>query len=555
MKNQEKIYVIGHKNPDTDSISSSIAYTDIKNRTDPSARYLSRRAGQINEETQFVLNYFHMDPPPYLGNIGTQVKDMDFHRVPRADATMSLKTVWELMQDNQIVTLPIVDEEEGMEGIVTISDIARTFMDTKDCYLLSRAKTKYHRIVETLNGIILEGDENAYFEDGKVFVGTADPDIMRDYVEEHDMVILGNREQAQYLAIEQNVSCIISAMGIEVSDEVRALAREKGIVVIMCPYDAFTIAHLINQSIPVGFIMKKDNIISFSTEDYTDDIQEIMVKTRHNAFPVINKKGKVVGTISRRNFLDMKHKKVILVDHNEKDQAVDNIESAEILEIMDHHKLGSLQTIKPINFRNEPVGCTATILYRVYEEHRLDIPPRIAGLLCAAILSDTLMFRSPTCTQLDKIAASALAFIANIRIEDFARQMFRAGSNLSNKTSEEIFYQDYKKFIAEGNLVFGVGQISSMEQEELDSIRERLNSYIEEEVGRNSVQIIYFMLTNILEESTKLIYFGEGSEELARKAFDIEPEDGAFLLKGVVSRKKQVIPALMQASQATNTDY
>ena len=557
MKTQEKekIYVIGHKNPDTDSISSAIAYAEFKNKTDSSHRYIARRAGQINEETQFVLKHFHIDAPGYMGNIGTQVRDMDITLTPEADGSMSLKNVWDLMSQERIVTLPIVKKDGTLDGIVTISDIAKTYMETRDSYILSKAKTQYQRIVQTLDGVILVGDGSRYFDKGKVLVATADPALMKEYVEEDDMVILGNREEDYILAVEQNVSCIIAGMGWEVSDHVRELARKKDIVVIMCPYDAFTIAHLINQSIPVSYIMKKDNIIGFNTEDYTDDIQSIMVKSRHSAFPVMNKKGKVLGTISRRNFLDMKQKKVILVDHNEKGQAVDNIEEAEIIEIIDHHKIGALNTLKPILFRNVPVGCTATILYMTYTDYRLEIPPKIAGLLCAAIISDTLLFRSPTCTQHDKVAASSLSLIAGINLEDFARKMFRAGSNLQNKSSEEIFYQDYKKFMAEGDLVFGVGQISSMDPEELDMIRERLSTYIEGELGHNGVEIIYFMLTSILDESTSLLYYGEKSKELAMTAFGIEPENDVFKLPGVMSRKKQLIPALMSAAQTMETDY
>ena len=248
----------------------------------------------------------------------------------------------------------------------------------------------------TLDGEIVEGNGHGYFTKGKILIGTADPEMMKKYIEENDMVILGNREEDQLKAIEMNVSCIIVGMNIQVSEKVIQKAHDRQIVIITSPYDTYTIARMINQSIPVNYVMKKDNLVTFSTEDFTDDIQDVMIKHRHRAFPVINKRGKCVGTISRRNFLDMHKKQVILVDHNEKDQAVDNIEKAEILEIIDHHKLGSLETMKPINFRNEPVGCTATILYRIYDEQRLEIPPKIAGLLCAAIISDTLMFRSPT---------------------------------------------------------------------------------------------------------------------------------------------------------------
>ena len=515
MKNQ-KVFVMGHKNPDTDSICSAIAYADIKNRTTQTKRYIPRRAGQINEETQYVLNRFGVQPPAYLGNIGTQVKDMDIRPKPDADRTMSLKNAWDMMQNKGIVTLPICNSEDELEGIVTIGDIADVYMDTKDSYLLANARTQYNKIKDTLDGEIVEGNGHGYFTRGKILIGTADPEMMKDYIEENDMVILGNRKEDQLKAIELNVSCIIVGMNIQVCEEVIQKAHERQIIIITSPYDTYTIARMINQSIPVNYVMKKDNLVTFSTEDFTEDIQ---------------------------------------VDHNEKDQAVDNIEKAEILEIIDHHKLGSLETMKPINFRNEPVGCTATILYRIYDEQRLEIPPKIAGLLCAAIISDTLMFRSPTCTQQDKIAASALALIADIRIEDFAREMFKAGSNLKDKAPEEIFYQDYKKFIAEGNVAFGVGQISSMDKEELEEIKERLKPFMVSECGRHGISRVYFMLTNIMDESSDVIYYGEGSEEMGRIAFKQEPEDGSFQLKGVVSRKKQLIPAMMEAAQIMANDF
>ena len=555
MRNQEKIFVIGHKNPDTDSICSAIAYADIKNRTSQKVKYVAKRAGQINEETEYVLNRFGMQPPGYLSNIGTQVKDMDIRMSPDADKSMSLKNAWDLMMEKSIVSLPIRDKEGQLEGLITIGDIAKTYMDTTDSYLLSRAKTQYKRIAETIEGIVVEGNEHGYFAKGKVLVGTANPQMLKTYIEEDDLIIMGDREEDHLEAIEQNVSCIIVGMGIEVTEKVIKLAHEKEIIIIMSPYDTFTIARLINQSIPVRYIMKTENLVTFNTEDFTDDIQNEMIKHRHRAFPVINKKGKCIGTISRRNFLDMHKKKVALVDHNEKDQAVDNIEKAEIVEIIDHHKLGSLETMTPISFRNQPVGCTATILYEMYGEQKLEISPTIAGLLCAAIISDTLMFRSPTCTLSDKMAAGALALIAGIDIEKFAREMFKAGSNLKDKAPEEIFFQDYKKFIAEGDISFGVGQISSMDSDELAEIKERLIPFMVSECGRHGVTRVYFMLTNIIEESTELLYYGEGSEEMAKTAFHMDPVDGAFDLKGVVSRKKQLIPALMEAAQAGQNDY
>ena len=548
-KKAGKIYVVGHKNPDTDSICSAIAYADIKNRTSQKVKYIPKRAGQINEETEYVLNRFGMQPPGYLSNIGTQIKDMDIRMSPEADKSMSLKNAWDLMMEKSIVSLPIRDREGQLEGLITIGDIAKTYMDTTDSYLLSRAKTQYRRIAETIAGTVVEGNEHGYFTKGKVLVGTANPEMLKAYIEPDDLIIMGDREEDHLQAIAQNVSCIIVGMGIEVSEKVIKLAHEREIVIIMSPYDTFTIARLINQSIPVRYIMKTDNLVTFNTEDFTDDIQNEMIKHRHRAFPVINKKGKCIGTISRRNFLDMHRKKVALVDHNEKDQAVDNIDKAEIVEIIDHHKLGSLETMVPISFRNQPVGCTATILYEMYGEQKLEISPSIAGLLCAAIISDTLMFRSPTCTLSDKMAAGALALIAGINIEQFAKEMFKAGSNLKDKSPEEIFYQDFKKFIM-GDVTFGVGQITSLDAGELESIKEQLLPQMESECGKHGIEMVFFMLTNIIEESTELLYYGSGAKEVIEKAFeDLPVNEVSCELKGVVSRKKQLIPAFMMALQ------
>ena len=555
MKRQDKIYIIGHKNPDTDSICSAIAYADIKNRTTQGKKYIPKRAGQLNEETEYVLNRFGVQPPGYVSNIGTQVKDMEIQTNPEAEKSITLKNAWDLMQKQGIMTLPVCNEKGVLEGLITITDIAQTYMDTQDSYLLSNARTQYRRIAETIDGVVIEGNEHGYFVKGKVLVCTARPDMMRDYIEEDDMLIVGDREEDHLAAIEENVSCIIVGMGIEVSENVKNLAHEKDIVIIMSPFDTFTIARLINQSIPVRYIMKTDNLVTFNTEDFTDDIQDIIAKKKHHAFPVIDSNGKCIGTISRRNFLDMRRKKVILVDHNEKDQAVDNIEKAEILEIIDHHKLGSLETRTPISFRNEPVGCTATILYEIYGDQKLEIPVKIAGLLCSAIISDTLMFRSPTCTLRDKMAAGALALIAGIDIEKHAKDMFKAGSNLKDKAPEEIFYQDYKKFTAEGDISFGVGQISSMDADELIMIKEKLLPFLVNECGKHDISKVYFMLTNIIDETTELIYYGEGSEEMAGIAFNKQAENGSFILPGIVSHKKQLIPAMMDAASRMESDF
>ena len=548
MKSNSRVYVIGHKNPDTDSICSAIAYADIKNRTDKTKTYVARRAGQINEETEYVLKRFGVRAPGYLPNAGTQVKEIEIHEVPSVPGTISVKKAYSMMKNNNVVTLPITSPDNDLQGVITVSDIAESYMDSYDSHVMSLARTQYRSIADTLDGSVIVGNEHGYFIRGKVVVGAFHPDTMENYIEKDDLVILGNRAEDQLCAIEANASCLIVCLGAKVGKTIQKLAEERNQVIISTPYDSFTVARLIHQSIPIKYFMKKDNLVIFRSDDFTDKIKDIMTKTRYRAFPVVNTRGKYIGTVSRRNFMSIKKKQLILVDHNERSQAVDNIEEAEILEILDHHRIGSLETFQPIMFRNQPVGCTATIMYEIYAEKYLEIPENIAGLLCAAILSDTLMFRSPTCTERDKEAAQELAKIAKIEIESFANKMFRAGSNLSSKTPEEIFYQDYKKFIVD-DLAFGVGQISFMSEEELQTVKDRLMPYMEKECGKHGIKMVFFMLTNIIKESTELLCYGEGSDGLVYEAFGEKVEDSSCRLEGVVSRKKQLIPKFMNALQ------
>ena len=549
MKSNSRVYVIGHKNPDTDSICSAIAYADIKNKTDKTKTYVARRAGQINEETEYVLKRFGVRAPGYLPNAGTQVKEIEIHEVPSVPGTISVKKAYSMMKNNNVVTLPITSPDNDLQGVITVSDIAESYMDSYDSHVMSLARTQYRSIADTLDGSVIVGNEHGYFIEGKVVVGAFHPDTMENYIDKNDLVILGNRAEDQLCAIEMDASCIIVGLGAKVTKTIQKFAEEKCCVIISSPHDTYTIARLINQSIPVKYLMRRSNLITFSTEDFLDDIKEVMKNQRHRDFPILNKKGKYVGTISRRNLIGNAGKKLILVDHNEESQAVDNVKEAEILEIIDHHRLGSLETMAPVMFRNEPVGCTGTIMYQIYQEKGLDIAPNIAGLLCAAIISDTLMFRSPTCTMLDKAAAEALAGIAEISIPEFASEMFRAGSNLKDKSPEEIFYQDFKKFIM-GDVTFGVGQITSLDAGELESIKEQLLPQMESECGKHGIEMVFFMLTNIIEESTELLYYGSEAKEVIEKAFeDLPVNEVSCELKGVVSRKKQLIPAFMMALQ------
>ena len=550
--NKRTVCVIGHKNPDTDSICSAISYAYLKNQIDPERNYVPCRAGHPNMETQYVLDFFGVESPLFLQNIGTRVKDMEIREVPGASSDISIRKAWMLMKNQNVFTLPITDEEDNLKGLITINDIAESYMEEYDSAIVSAARTSYRNILETLDAKMVVGDENGYFDQGKVIIAAANPDVMENYIDEHDMVILGNRYEGQLCAIEMNAGCIIVCLGAPVSKTIQHMAKDHGCTVIVTPLDTYSVARLINQSMPVDYFMKKDNLVTFLKTDYTEEIKDVMSKKRYRDFPVLDKRGKYVGMISRRNLLGVRKRAIILVDHNEVSQAVDNVESAEILEILDHHRLGSLETINPVYFRNQPVGCTATIIYQLYHEKGVEIPRHIAGLLCSAILSDTLMFRSPTCTEIDKAAARDLAQIAGIVCEEHAKNMFTAGSDLKNKTEEEIFYQDFKKFTFSDKRL-GIGQITSMSQTELDELKVRLSPYLLKMMEGHELDMIIFMLTNIIDESTQLLCYGEHVDALVEDAFPgTKVQDHAAHVTAVVSRKKQVVPALMAAMNRSN---
>lgn len=539
------VYIIGHKNPDTDSICSALAYAYLKNTVEGGG-YIAARAGQLNQETQYVMNYFQVEAPVYVADVMTQVKDIEIRKTEGVEGNLSLKQAWNLMRRNTVQTLAIL-EERKIAGLITIGDIATSYMDVYDSKILSQANTQYQNIVNTLDGTILVGNIEDYYNKGKVLIAAANPDLMEDYIEEGDLVILGNRYESQLCAIEMRAGCIIVCEGAKVSMTIKKLATENNCVVISTPHDTFTAARLINQSMPIRYFMKSENLTIFNVNEKTEDIKEIMGQKRYRDFPIVDKNDNYVGMISRRNLLNLKRKKVILVDHNEESQAVDGIDHAEILEIIDHHRLGALETMSPIFFRNQPLGCTATIMYQMYQEQGVEIPKKIAGLLCSAIISDTLMFRSPTCTAVDKAAAETLARIAEIDIEDLAIDMFSAGSNLGSRTADEIFYQDFKRFTV-GDVQFGVGQINSMNAIELAEIRGKLAPYLSTALRDTGLNMVFFMLTNIIKESTELLCEGPNADSLVREAFQL-PEDTNYELKGLVSRKKQLIPTLVGAIQ------
>ncbi len=393
-----------------------------------------------------------------------------------------------------------------------------------------------------------------------MLIAAANPEMMSYYIAKHDIVILGNRAENQLSALDNGADCIIICEGANVSPTIKSLAEQSGMLIMVTSYDAYTAARLINQSMPISYFMKSEGLVTFEEEDYIDDIRDVMASKRHRDFPILSKDGHYLGLISRRNLLGNHGKQVILVDHNEPGQAVEGVESADILEIIDHHRLGTIQTLGPVYFRNQPLGCTSTIIYQMYQENGIEIDRQTAGLLMSAIVSDTLLFRSPTCTAADEAAGRALAGIAGVDIEKYAVEMFSAGSNLKGKSDREIFYQDFKHFTA-GKINFGVSQVTSLNAKELKDLTPRLLNYAHEAMKAEKLDMSFVMLTNILTQSTTLLSVGSGSGQLVENAFatQIEKMEGrdtdnsdaqdagdsfCVQLPGVVSRKKQLIPPL-----------
>ena len=518
MLKEKKVFVIGHKNPDTDSICSAIAYAALKNKTDDGV-FVPKRAGEVNNETKYVLDFFDVETPEFIGHVGTQVKDVEIKPTPSLNEGISLKNAWNKMRDLRESTMPIVNDGV-LEGIISVKDIATANMDIYETRILAISHTKYTNVLDAIDGTMIVGDSEEEITKGKILIGAANPDLLENYVEDGDMLLTGNRFENQLCGIEMKAGCIVVCTGAPISKTIQKLAKENNCKIISTPHDTLMVARLISQSAPVRYFMKKDHLITFSREDFISDIRDTLAKIRHRDFPVLDRDGKYCGMLSRRSLLNMDNKKIILVDHNEKGQAVDGIDEAEILEIIDHHRLGSMETALPVFFRNQPVGCTGTIIYDLYQENNVEVDKKIAGLLCSAIISDTLMFRSPTCTPKDKKAAEELAKIAGIEIQEHAEKMFRAGSSLADKTPEEIFYQDFKKFSG-NDKNFGAGQISSMDKTELEQLRPKIAAYMEGAVKEG--EMLFFLLTNILTESSDLVFAGEGAKELVETAFG-EPQ-------------------------------
>ena len=547
-KAAHKVVVIGHRNPDTDSICSAIAYAELKNKTSDLVCE-PRRAGKMNQETEFVLKKFGVKPPRMCTDVNPKIRDVDYREMPGIPGSTSLRKAWEIMRDKQIDTLPVTSPDNELEGVITVKDIATANMDVFDTGILAKSQTTYRNILETLGGTMVVGREDDVCTTGHIRIGTATPEMLENTVEKGDIVILTNRYESQLCAIEKEASLLILCNNAKVGRTIQRIAEETGVAIMTTPVDTYAAGKLISQCAPISYYMTRDDIMKFTLVTPVADVTRVMAKVRHRYFPILDEDGKYCGMVSRRNIIALRKRRIILVDHNEATQAVEGFDQAEILEIIDHHRIGSLETSGPVYFRNQPVGCTATIITQMYDENGMEIPPQIAGLLLAAILSDTLVFRSPTCTPLDEALAKRLAKIAGVDIDEFASEMFEAGEKLDGKTAEEVFLQDFKVFMC-GDIRFGVAQGSYMTRKNLLAAEALLQPYLEEARNKQNVEDIYMLLTDVPKEESVVISDGRYASEVLSDGFETQPaEDGSFTLPGVVSRKKQFIPALMTAYQ------
>ena len=547
-KAAHKVVVIGHRNPDTDSICSAIAYAELKNKTSDLVCE-ARRAGKMNQETEFVLKKFGVQPPRMCTDVNPKIRDVDYREMPGIPGSTSLRKAWAIMRDSRVDTLPVTSPDNELEGLITVKDIATANMDVFDTGVLAKSQTTYKNILETLGGTMVVGDENAVCTSGHIKIGTATPEMLESSVEKGDIVILTNRYESQLCAIEKEAALLIICNGAKVGHTIQRIAEEMGVAIMTAPCDTYAAGKLMSQCAPISYYMTRNDIVKFTLVTPVSDVTRVMAKVRHRYFPILDEEGKYCGMVSRRNIIALRKRRIILVDHNEATQAVEGFDQAEILEIIDHHRIGNLETDGPVYFRNQPVGCTATIITQMYDENNVAIEPKTAGLLLAAILSDTLVFRSPTCTPVDVAAAKRLAKIAGVDVEEFALEMFEAGENLAGKTPEEVFLQDFKVFMC-GDVRFGVAQGSYMTRKNLKAAEKLLKPYLPEALNKQNVEDLYMLLTDVPKEESVVICTGRHAAEMLRSGFEMEPDaDNSWTLPGVVSRKKQFIPALMSAYQ------
>ena len=538
----EIVYVSGHKNPDTDSICSAIAYSYLLNATNK-YNAVPVRLGEVNRETEYVLKRFGVEHPVLLKTVKQKVEDLNYDKVTVFSKDLTLKTAWFLLKQQNLKSAPILDEHGQLLGLLSTSNIIEGYMDQWDSEVLKKAKTPVENVIDTLEANVIYLNEALKVINGDIHIAAMSGNEAKKRIHENDVVIVGgDRSDDLEELISVKPSLIILTGSLTSNEHVVNKCKEQGISIVSTPFNTYQTSQQIVQAVPVEYVMIKGDIKTFSTDDTLDYMKEVMSETRYRGYPVIDLNNRCVGSISRFALLKGLRKKVVLVDHNERGQSIPGIEEADILEIVDHHRVADIQTVGPLLFRGEPLGSTATIVTRMFEEQDVEMPSHIAGLLLGAVVSDTLLFKSPTCTPVDTKIAKKLAEIAGVDIQEFAMEMFKAGTSLVGKTVDEIFNQDFKKFSFD-NLQVGVAQVNSMDIEGFLPYKKDMLDYMNKFAEDNNLEFTLLLLTDIINANSE-IFVGGPRPELVEKAFNVQLTDRQGTLEGVISRKKQVVSAI-----------
>ena len=536
------VYVSGHRNPDTDSICSAIAYSYLLNATNK-YNAVPVRLGEINRETEYVLKRFGVEHPVLLKTVKQKVEDLNYDKVTVFSKELTLKTAWFLLKQQNLKSAPILDEHGQLLGLLSTSNIIEGYMDQWDSEVLKKAKTPVENVIDTLEANVIYLNESLKVCEGDIYIAAMSGSEAKKRIHENDVVIVGgDRSDDLEELISVKPSLIVLTGSLTADENVVKKCEEQGISIISTPFNTYQTSQQIVQAIPVEYVMIKGDIKTFSTDDTLDYMKEVMSETRYRGYPVIDLNNRCVGSISRFALLKGLRKKVILVDHNERGQSIPGIEEADILEIVDHHRVADIQTVGPLLFRGEPLGSTATIVTKIFDELDVEMPSHIAGLLLGAVVSDTLLFKSPTCTPVDTKIAKKLAEIAGVDIQEFAMEMFKAGTSLVGKTVDEIFNQDFKKFSFD-NLQVGVAQVNSMDIEGFLPYKKDMLDYMNKFAEDNNLEFTLLLLTDIINANSE-IFVGGPRPELVEKAFNVQLTECQGTLAGVISRKKQVVPAI-----------
>lgn len=539
MKN--RIYITGHKNPDTDSIASAIVYADLKNKIDKKNEYIPIRLGSLNLESKWVLDRWKSKAPIYIDNLRPTIDDLNLEMPLVVDRDISLYEAANYLQPKNVSFLPIVDRENRLEGIVTLSNLTKSYMNVWDDDILYRSKTKVENIVDVLAGTLVHRPEKPNYINGRMLVYASDVDE-KGHVSPGDVIIVGNRRDAQREAVDRKAGILIVSSGYYVDNDILYLAKKNNVTIIKTKYNSFMVARLLPQAIPVSYVMTSDNLLYFTPDDDIEEVSKKVMDTRFRNFPVVDKNMKVIGELTRNDLLIDKKKKLILVDHNEASQSIDDRDRVEILEIIDHHRVANISTSNPIFFRNMPVGCTSTILAMMYKENGLVPSKQMAGLMASAIISDTLLFRSPTTTDIDRKILNELAEIAEINLEEYASEMFAAGTSLDGVSATDLLITDSKKFEID-NIKVRVSQAFTTNLPSVDKMIADIKTSMKQIKENEKIDFFALFITDIFNEQSLVITDGVYSEALA-EAFKEEFIEDGYMVKDLLSRKKQFIPVL-----------